>query len=204
MLITEQYVMKNSEATYKTTSSLIEIARKYFAEYGYFDVPLDKIAEEANVTRGAIYHHFKNKQGLFIAVLDSVQKDIAAQIEKAALKSDDPWQQLIFGCVGFVNCANAKPNRRILLVDAPSVLGWDTWRKIDRENSMRTLQEQISDLNAWGYLCDDVDTSLMTCAVSGALNELALNYSQDDAVSTDRKIFDTISQLVSGFRRKKC
>ena len=161
----------------KTTSSFIEIARKYFAEYGYFDV---------------------------LAVLDSVQKDIAAQIEKAALKSNDPWQQLIFGCVGFVNCANAKPNRRILLVDAPSVLGWDTWRKIDQENSMRTLQEQINDLKAWGYLCDDVDTSLMTCSVSGALNELALNYSQDDAVSTDRKIFDTISQLVNGFRRKKC
>ena len=52
-----------------------------------------------------------------------MQKDVAAQIEKAALKSDDPWQQLIFGCVGFVNCANAKPYRRILLVDAPSVLG---------------------------------------------------------------------------------
>ncbi len=146
----------------------------------------------------------KNKQGLFIAVLDSVQKDIATQIEKAALKSNDPWQQLIFACVGFVDCANAKPNRRILLVDAPSVLGWDTWRKVDQENSMQTLQKQIDDLKAWGYLCDDVDTSLMTCAVSGALNELALNYSQDDAVSTDRKIFATVSQLVNGFRRKKC
>ncbi len=66
---------------------------------------------------------------------------------------------------------------------------------------MRTLQEQINDLKAWGYFCDDVDTSLMTCSVSGALDELALNYSQGDAVSTDRKIFDTISQLVGGFRR---
>ncbi len=196
--------MKNVEATYKTTSSLIKIARKYFAQYGYFDVPLEKIAEEANVTRGAIYHHFKNKQGLFIAVLDSVQKDIATQIEKEALKSDDPWQQLILGCIGFVNGANAKENRRILLVDAPSALGWDTWRKIDQENSMRALQEHINDLKARGYLCDDVDTSLMTCSVSGALNELALNCSKDDIAMSERKIFDTISQLVSGFRRKKC
>lgn len=196
--------MKNVEATYKTTSSLIKIARKYFAQYGYFDVPLEKIAEEANVTRGAIYHHFKNKQGLFIAVLDSVQKDIAAQIEKEALKSDDPWQQLILGCIGFVNGANAKENRRILLVDAPSALGCDTWRKIDQENSMRALQEHINDLKARGYLCDDVDTSLMTCSVSGALNELALNCSKDDIAMSERKIFDTISQLVSGFRRKKC
>ena len=196
--------MKNVEATNKTTSSLIEIARKYFAQYGYFDVPLEKIAEEANVTKGAIYHHFKNKQGLFIAVLESVQKDIAAQIEKEALKSDDPWQQLILGCIGFVNGANAKENRRILLVDAPSALGWDIWRKIDQGNSMRALQEHINDLKVWGYLCDDVDTSLMTCSVSGALNELALNCPQDDTATSERKIFDTISQLVSGFRRKNC
>ena len=196
--------MTNKEATRKTTSVLLSVARAHFAEYGYFDVALEKIVEEANVTRGAVYHHFKNKQGLFIAVLDSVQKDIAAQIEKEALKSDDPWQQLILGCIGFVNGANAKENRRILLVDAPSALGWDTWRKIDQENSMRALQEHINDLKARGYLCDDVDTSLMTCSVSGALNELALNCSKDDIAMSERKIFDTISQLVSGFRRKKC
>ncbi len=195
--------MKNKEASYKTTTNLLAIAQKHFTEHGYFDVTLEKIAEEANVTRGAIYHHFKNKQGLFIAVLDSVQKDVAARIEKAALKSDDPWQQLILGCAGFVNGANAEENRRILLVDAPSALGWDTWRKIDQENSMRTLQEHIDDLKAGGYLCDDVDTSLMTCSISGALNELALNCSEDDVVLADSKLLSTISQLVSGFRRKE-
>ena len=195
--------MKNEEATYKTTSTLLEIARKYFAEYGYFDVPLEKIAEAGNVTRGAVYHHFKNKKGLFIAVLNKVQKDVAAQIEEEALKSDDPWQQLILGCVGFVRSANAKENRQILLVDAPAVLGWDIWRKIDRENSMSVLQAHIDDLKVWDYLRADADTKLMTCSISGALNELALNYSQNDIVIEDDAVISTISQLVSGFRKKK-
>lgn len=62
--------MTNKEATRKTTSALLSIARAHFAEYGYFDVALEKIVEEANVTRGAVYHHFKNKQGLFVAVLE--------------------------------------------------------------------------------------------------------------------------------------
>ena len=91
-----------------------------------------------------------------------------------------------------------------MLVDAPSALGWDTWRKIDQKNSMRTLQSHINNLKALGYLCDDVDTRLMTCSVSGALNELALNCSQDNTAMSERKVFDTISQLVGGFRRKKC
>lgn len=192
--------MKNKEASYKTTSNLLAIARKHFTKYGYFDVALEKIAEEGNVTRGAVYHHFKNKQGLFTAVLECVQKDVSLQIEEAAMESDDPWQQLILGCVGFVKAANERENKRILLVDAPAVLGWTAWRQIDQENSMNVLQEHISDLKAWDYLGDTVDTELMTYSVSGALNELALNYAQTETGSDD-KIIETINQLVYGFKK---
>lgn len=192
--------MQNKEASYKTTSNLLAIARKHFTEYGYFDVALEKIAKEGNVTRGAVYHHFKNKQGLFTAVLECVQKDVSMRIEEAAMESDDPWQQLILGCVGFVKAANERENKRILLVDAPAVLGWTTWRQIDQENSMNVLQEHIRDLKAWDYLSDTVDTELMTYSVSGALNELALNYAQTDK-GRDDKIMGTITQLVYGFRK---
>lgn len=194
-------MMKNEEATQKTTSSLLKIAREHFTEHGYFDVSLEKIAEEGNVTRGAVYHHFKNKKGLFLAVLENVQKDVAIQIEQEALKSDDLWQQLILGCWGFIKGANAKECRRILLVDAPAVVGWDTWRKIDQENSMSVLQEHINDLKAQGYLYDNVDTELMTYSISGALNELALNYPLHEVAKINEAISITISQMVSGFRR---
>ncbi len=193
--------MKNEEASYKTTSNLLAIARNHFTEYGYFDVTLEKIAEEGNVTRGAVYHHFKNKQGLFTAVFERVQKDVSMQIEKAAMKSDDPWQQLILGCVGFVKAANERENKRILLIDAPAVLVWTTWRKIDQENSMNVLKEHINDLKEWGYLNDDVETELMTYSVSGALNELALNYSQTEITNNDNKLINTITQLVYGFKK---
>ncbi len=194
--------MKNAEATYKTTSSLLKIARKHFTEYGYLDASLEKIADEGNVTRGAVYYHFKNKQGLFAAVLENVQKDVAMQIESEVLKSNNPWQQLILGCVGFVNGANAKDSRRILLVDGPAALGWDAWRKSDQVNSMSILQEHIDALKAEGYLHNDVDTNLMVHALSGALNELALSFSQHSATSEDNKILNTITRLVDGFKNK--
>lgn len=152
------------------------------------------------MTRGAVYHHFKNKQGLFTAVLECVQKDVSIQIEKAAMKSNDPWQQLILGCVGFVKAANERENKRILLVDAPAVLGWTAWRQIDQENSMNVLQEHISDLKAWGYINDNVDIKLMAYSISGALNELALNYAQTKAIN-ENKIISTVTQLVSGFKK---
>lgn len=194
--------MKREEAKQKTTSALLKIARKHFTQHGYFDVSLEKIAEEADVTRGAVYHHFKNKQGLFLAVLETVQKDIARHIEKEASKSDDRWDQLILGCLGFVKGANAKNCRRILLVDAPVVIGWDAWRKADRENSMHVLQEHIDELKQLGYLADDVDTKLMTYTISGALNELALNYPKQDLGEINKKIGVTIEYMVGGFRKK--
>lgn len=193
--------MKNEEASHKTTSTLLVVARKHFTEYGYLDTSLEKIAEEGNVTRGAVYHHFKSKQGLFTAVLECVQKDVSMQVEKAAMKSNDPWQQLILGCAGFVKAANERENKRILLIDAPAALGWSTWRQIDRENSMNVLQEHISDLKAWGYLSDTVDIELMTYSVSGALNELALNYAQSEPSNNENKIISTITQFVDGFRK---
>ena len=197
----ESINLKNEEASYKTISSLIKIARKHFTECGYFDVSLEKIAEEGNVTRGAVYHHFKSKKGLLIAVLESVQKDVVTHIETEASKGDDPWQQLIFGCVGFIKGANAKDNRRIFLIDAPAALGWEIWRKYDRENSMNALEKHIIDLKVQGYLKDSIDTELMTFSISGALNELALAYSENDKLGENDPFFITISQLVSGFKK---
>lgn len=193
--------MKKSEARQKTTAALIKIAREHFTRYGYYDVSLEKIAEEGKVTRGAVYHHFKNKQGLFMAVVEAVQTDIARIIELEAQKSDDSWQQLIAGCRGFVKGANANDCRRILLVDAPAVVGWQAWRKVDRENSMGVLREHIEELKAQGYLAENVDPGLMTYAVSGALNELALNYPLDGGADQDHMLSITIAHIVGGFKR---
>jgi AcrR family transcriptional regulator len=152
------------------------------------------------VTRGAVYHHFKNKQGLFLAVLDNVQQDVAMHIEQEAVKSDDVWEQLILGCVGFVKGTNTEGCRRILLLDAPAVVGWEAWRKTDQENSMSVLQAHIDELNEQGYLEYGVDTKFMTYSISGALNELALQYSSTE---DNQALYITISRMVDGFRKKK-
>lgn len=195
--------MKKEEAARKTIAALTQIARKHFTQYGYHHVSLEKIAEEGQVTRGAVYHHFKNKQGLFLAVLEQVQQDVAVQIEEAAMTSDDPWQQLILGCVGFIKGANAPECRRILLVDAPAVVGWEAWRKVDQENSMDSLQRHLSELKEQGYLAEEVSPTWLTFALSGALNELALNYPAEATAEMDQMILQTITRLVAGFKHGK-
>lgn len=164
---------RNKEETNETIRKLIEVARVHFTEHGYADSALENIVSDAEMTRGALYHHFRSKKGLFQAVVETVQKEVAEQVETEAAKSEDVWEQLFLGCRAFVSAAVEPRNKRILLLDGPAVLGWETWRAMDEENSMRLLREQLLIIQQHGYL-EGVSIEAMTHFLSGALNESAL------------------------------
>jgi AcrR family transcriptional regulator len=164
---------RNKEETNETIRKLIEVARVHFTEHGYADSALENIVSDAELTRGALYHHFRSKKGLFQAVVETVQKEVAEQVETEAAKSEDVWEQLFLGCRAFVSAAVEPRNKRILLLDGPAVLGWETWRAMDEENSMRLLREQLLIIQQHGYL-EGVSIEAMTHFLSGALNESAL------------------------------
>lgn len=164
---------KNKEETAATIRKLIDTARLFFTEKGYADTALEDIVHEAKLTRGALYHHFGSKKGLFLAVLEVVQQEVADRVEAEASQSDDVWEQLLFGCRAFVAAAVEPARRRILLIDGPAVLGWDAWRGMDARNSMRHLQEQLQSMQRQGHL-QQVPIEAMTHFLSGALNESAL------------------------------
>lgn len=164
---------RNKEETNETIRKLIEVARVHFTEHGYADSALENIVSDAELTRGALYHHFRSKKGLFQAVVETVQKEVAEQVETEAAKSEDVWEQLFLGCRAFVSVAVEPRNKRILLLDGPAVLGWETWRAMDEENSMRLLREQLLIIQQHGYL-EGVSIEAMTHFLSGALNESAL------------------------------
>ncbi|MCU6707282.1 TetR/AcrR family transcriptional regulator [Paenibacillus sp. J5C_2022] len=167
--------MRRSKAEQKqeTIQTLIQTARTQFSELGYAATPLEKLVSDAGMTRGALYHHFGNKEGLFLAVLQSVQQEIAVRIESEASGSDDLWEQLILGCRAFMAAAVADNNRRILLIDGPSVLGWDVWRRTDEQHAMMTLRDQLQIMQTQGIL-KHASVDALTHLLSGAMNEAVL------------------------------
>ena len=189
---------KKTELSSKTTEALLSIARRHFSRYGYSDTSLEKIVSEMNMTRGALYHHFKNKKALFLAVLKQVQEEIGKKIEEISLTSDDLWEQLILGCVAFVELAILESNKRILLIDAPSVIEWNEWKKLDNANSQSALEEQLLILKE-ARLLADLDVSLISSLISGALNELSLRLAQSD-ISYNKDIRNAVTLLLQGFK----
>lgn len=160
----------------QTAQDILDSATQLFASRGFFDVSLGDIANDAGVTRGAIYHHYQNKVGLFLAVAARLQTGVAkAVVSTAEETGPDPQEQLKAGSHAFLDAITAGPAVRILLVDGPSVVGWDKWRQLDAQSSVVHLRDALERI---GLDHDLVDA--LTAQLSGAMNEAALWIAQHD------------------------
>jgi AcrR family transcriptional regulator len=83
------------------------------------------------VTRGALYHHFTGKEDLFRAVFEEMEQEMTDRLTKVALGAPDPLDALRVGCREFLDVAMDPAVQRIVLIDAPAVLGWQTWREVE-------------------------------------------------------------------------
>lgn len=191
---------RSKEESYETINQLKKIARKHFTEHGYASTVLDEIVKEANLTRGAVYHHFGSKKGLFLAVLESIQREVADKVESEAAQSEDVWDQLILGCRAFVTAALEEKNKRIMLIDGPAVLGWETWRGMDKQGSMQLLHEQLQMMQNQGYF-ESISIDAVTHILSGALNESALWIAQKPNVAESvEETMKVLSMLLERFK----
>lgn len=185
----------------ETKQTLIGISRDMFAEHGFANTALEDIVQQAGVTRGALYHHFGSKEGLFRAVLEMVQEEVAQRIEQAAQQHEHPWKQLTAGCEAFLEANTERSIQRIMLVDGPAVLGWEVWRETDAKNSVRLLQEVLTDLEEQGVI-KALPIKALTQLLSGAMNELALWIAQAEnpqAALRDGQI--ALSEILRGIKR---
>jgi AcrR family transcriptional regulator len=119
-----------AERTEETREALIAAARSLFAERGFAAVGIEEIVRAARMTRGALYHHFDSKEGLFRAVYERVEQELVEQIAADAMSTEDPLDALRAGARAFLDACEDPAVQRIALIDAPSVLGWEQWREI--------------------------------------------------------------------------
>lgn len=167
---------KNELASSRTKSRILEIARQKFVNKGFSNTSLQEIVEEIGLTRGAFYHHFKNKEEILSELIRIIQSEVADYVEKSSMKSNDVWEQLIIGCVAFVEKAIDKDIIKILLIDGPSIISWQEWKRMDSENSESHLKDQLLILQEEGRI-KEMNIEYLTSFISGGLNELAIKVS---------------------------
>lgn len=156
-----------------TMRRLLDVARTQFSEHGYAQTATETIVSLAGVTRGALYHHFGSKEGLFKAVVAEVQRDVARRVDEATQATPDPWEQLLVGCRAFVRASLEPDVQRIMLIDGPAVIGWEAWRQMDADNAMSLLEAGLQELSELGII-QVASVTAATHLLSGAMNEAVL------------------------------
>lgn len=136
----------NRERTEQTRQALIDAGRRLFVEKGYAETATPEIVEAAGVTRGALYHHFEDKKALFRAVIEREAQAVAQAIEARSAQQDAPRAALITGASAYFDAMAAEGRTRLLLIEAPAVLGLPAAAAIDAENTEATLRAGLAAL----------------------------------------------------------
>ncbi|MDJ0754641.1 MAG: TetR/AcrR family transcriptional regulator [Ardenticatenaceae bacterium] len=157
----------------KTRARILDEAVQICSQGGYEGLSLEQLATQAEVTRGAVYHHFGSKEGLFREVVESQLRKMGEQILAVADGTQNDWEALTAGCRAFIHESQNPAYQRIILIDAPAVLGTQQWQQLDDEYTTRSLVEILEVLQAEDTI-DVPDPSAAAQALSGAMNQLSL------------------------------
>jgi AcrR family transcriptional regulator len=182
-----------SEATRR---QLVTAARALFGARGYADVGTEEIVRAAGVTRGALYHQFRDKADLFAAVAEQVEAEITNRIAAGAAEAAaGPMDALRAGARLFLDACAEPEVERIILLDAPAVLGWEAWRDLAGRYGLGLVQLALQSAMDAGAIVQQPVVPLAHVLI-GALDECALYIAQAEDPAAAREqcaaIFDRI------------
>ncbi|MCO7193480.1 TetR/AcrR family transcriptional regulator [Pseudonocardia sp. McavD-2-B] len=186
----------------QTRKALIHEARTLFAQRGYGAVGLAEIVVAAGVTKGALYHSFDGKIGLFREVLAQVQAEVADRVSTSVSSGADPWTSFVAGCRAFLSVSNNPELSRIMLIDGPAVLGWSEWRRLDEQTSARHLAESLQQLVDDGVIVSQ-PVEPLTRLLSGAMNESALWLAESGRAGDGEAVWNVFHGLLCSLRERQ-
>jgi AcrR family transcriptional regulator len=172
-------VNKRVEQGQATRAALIGVATELFAANGYDGTAIPAVLDAAGVSRGALYHHFGSKEALFEAVLQAVEAQATRKVTRAAGGATDPLDGLRRGCAAYLAMCRDPVVRRISLIDAPAVVGWERWREIDEQHAFGLVKAAIAAIASDGRVKPEL-VDVMAHMVLAALLEVALLVARAD------------------------
>jgi AcrR family transcriptional regulator len=186
-----------------TRSALVDVAERLFSQVGYSATSLDAIVAGADVTKGALYHHFSGKQAIFEAAFERVESRAAAGIATAMDGHQDPWKRAQAGLGAFLGAVQEPAYRRIVVSDGPSVLGHERYREQEERSTYKVVDEIVRSVLTTGDRVTDDDmldtfTRIFFGAMSAAGGSVAVS---DDPAAAALRVEAAIGVILAGLQR---
>jgi|HubBroStandDraft_1064217.scaffolds.fasta_scaffold63067_1 AcrR family transcriptional regulator len=191
---------RKEQHTQATRNALLKVARKLFAERGYAETGIEEVARRARVTRGALYHHFRDKQALFAAVFEDEERKLTQGIIAAGIAQPDAWRRMLKGCAAFLDACLDPAVQRIVLIDAPAVLGWERWREVETEHNLRLLGDGLQACIDEGSI-EPQPVFALAHMLLGAFNEGAMMIAHaSDLAAAKREVDQGVARLFAALK----
>ena len=178
-----------------TAKTLRRQARKLFTKKGYSGVNTEELVESARVTKGALYHHFANKKELYAAVVEDVEQELVEKLE-AAGASGKPWDRLLAMCRAYLDACRDPSLARMLVLEAPVVLGWKTWCNLEQKYEVAAFARCLGEAGALSEPAETLAQVILGALTTGA-RVIATSADSDKARA---EVERTIDRLLAGLR----
>jgi AcrR family transcriptional regulator len=192
-----------AERSAATQQALISAARRLWGERGYAEVGTPEIAEAAGVTRGAMYHQYADKAALFRAVIEAMDQEIIERLQAsvAAAQPKTPADTMHAMADAWLDIAGEPEVRQLMLLDAPSVLGWREYREMSQQNSLVAAEQLLNAAVEAGQLRPQPLRPL-ALVLLGAFDEAAMYLARAEHPNEAREeVRAVIRDLIGGLLR---
>ena len=193
---------RRAQYSASTRRALVDVAEQLFTEHGYAATSLDAIVAGADVTKGALYHHFSGKQALFEAVFEKVESAGSQQTADALRGHSDPWEKAVAGLRAFLAVVRQPSYSRIVVQDGPSVLGYERFREQEERSTFSNVVEIVRAVLAAGdWQVDEQMEHTFARIFFGAMSSAGTSVSTaEDADTEAERVQLAIGFILSGLR----
>jgi AcrR family transcriptional regulator len=194
----EEQPSLRSEQVAQTRAALVTAGRRLFGASGFAATSVEDIAREARVTTGALYHHFPTKAAVFEAVFEQVHADLLAASAAAAPNAADAVGLLVAGFGAFLDEMLDPEVARIIVTDAPAVLGLARFTELDERYALAATIAALEAANDSGALAID-DPPTLARLLFGALTRAGLLIaSSPEPAATRDAVAATLRAIITG------
>jgi AcrR family transcriptional regulator len=201
ILVVDQPRSLRADQVQQTRAALVRAARTLFGKQGFSETSVDDIAREARVTTGALYHHFATKTALFQAVFEQLHEESLALSAAAAAGGRDDLDRLARGSDAFLDSILDPEIQRILIVDAPAVLGPERFTELDERYAFAAIVLLLEGARTAGIIHTE-DPETLARLLIGALTRGAMLIANSPTPRTTRDAVSvSLRELLGGLAR---
>lgn len=189
---------RQTERSETTRAALLEVARTLFAERGFAATPTEEIVRRAGLTRGALYHHWRDKEELFRAVFEQIEVELTERSAHAVEGRPNMKEGLRAAFSEFLDACLEPDVQRIALIDGPAVLGSETVRAIEERYALGLVVGGLEAAMGEGAIARQPSQPLAQMLLGAVTEGAMLIARSDDVRATRAQVGQIVDRLLAG------